>query len=138
LDFRPIRPTHRVLQSERVVRVLLVEHPAAVRRALRESLLHESDIEIVGEASSMQPALRIAERLRPDAVVLDWEMNGVDVPEAVAGLRARAPETSVVVVAMDPERVARMFTDDAGVAVVGKIDGVAALVAALRLRGDTE
>jgi chemotaxis response regulator CheB len=120
-----------------VVRVLLVEHPAALRRALRESLLHEPDIEVVGEASSMQQALRFAERVRPDVVVLDSEMSGLDVPEAVASLHGRAPESSVVVVAMEPDRVARMFTDDAGVAVVGKIDGVAALVAALRRSGET-
>jgi chemotaxis response regulator CheB len=115
-----------------VVRVLLVEHPASLRRALRESLLHEPDIEVVGEASSIQQALRIAERVRPDAVVLDSEMSSLVVPEAVASLHGRAPESTAIVVAMEPDRVARMFADDAQVAVVGKIDGVAALVAAIR------
>jgi len=115
-----------------VVRVLLVEHPPAVRRALRESLTHEPDIDLVGEVGSMQGAVRMVERLHPDAIVLDAEMDGLDMEGAMALLHARVPATAVVVVAIEPDRLARLFVDDARVAVVGKIDGVTALVCALR------
>jgi two-component system response regulator DesR len=112
--------------------VLLVEHPVPVRRALRESLLHEADIDVVGEASTIQRALRIAERLRPDAIVVDAEMDGLDPTAAVATLHARVPAAAVIVVAIEPDRLAQSFADDARVTVVGKIDGVTALSAALR------
>jgi chemotaxis response regulator CheB len=115
-----------------VVRVLLVEHPVAVRRALRESLLHDTGVDVVGEASSIQRALRVAERLRPDAIVLDAEMDGLDLPGAVATLHARVAEAAVIVVAIEPDRLAQLFADDKRVTVVGKIDGVTALSAALR------
>ena len=92
-------------------------------------------MDVVGETSSIQRALQIAARLRPDVIVLDAEMDGLDPPDAVATLHTRVPLAAVVVVAIEPDRLARSFADEARVTLVGKIDGVRALIAALRRLG---
>ena len=80
--------------------VLLVDHPAAVLRALRESLVDQEQISIVGEASDGDRALRLAESLRPAAVVLDAEMANIDVATLLSKLRTRSPTSAFIVLTL--------------------------------------
>jgi DNA-binding NarL/FixJ family response regulator len=108
---------------------LLLVDSAALRRALRENLLEESGVRIVGEAGSLARAARLAERLQPDVVLLDAEMADLDPLAAIAALRQAAPNSVLVVVTIEPDRLAR---GEAGVDVVGKVEGTTALLAAVR------
>lgn len=59
-----------------MVRVLLVDDHQLLRETLRWRLSKDVDIEVVGEASSAREAVRLAEALRPDVVVLDVTLPG--------------------------------------------------------------
>jgi DNA-binding NarL/FixJ family response regulator len=115
-----------------VTTVVLVD-AAAMRRALRESLLGEPGVRIVGEAGSLGRALPLAERLQPGIVLLDAEMADLDLMAAIRAFRQRVPNSALLVVAIEPDRLAGIARDgDGQVEVVGKVDGPTALLAAVR------
>lgn len=71
-----------------MIRVLLVDDQALLRRALATVLALEPDIEVVGEAGDAEEALARATRDRPDVVLLDVQMPGAGGLTVVAALQA--------------------------------------------------
>jgi response regulator NasT len=70
-------------------RVLIAEDEALIRLDLREMLIEEG-YDVVGEAGDGEAALRLAEQLRPDLVILDIKMpimDGLTAAENIAGSR---------------------------------------------------
>jgi NarL family two-component system response regulator LiaR len=82
---------------QRAIRVLLVDDHAVVRKGLRALLEHESRVEVVGEAEDGEQALRVAERLRPDVILMDLEMPVLGGIEATRRIASAHPESKVVV-----------------------------------------
>jgi DNA-binding NarL/FixJ family response regulator len=78
------------------VRVVLVDDEAMVRVGLRMVLTAEPDLEVVGEASDGAAAEQVAEETRPDVVLMDIRMPGVDGLEGARRVLAAVPETRVV------------------------------------------
>ncbi|MEU9162881.1 response regulator transcription factor [Streptomyces sp. NPDC048424] len=66
----------------RPVRVLLVDDQPLVRSGLRVLIADTVDLEVVGEAGTGSEAVRLAAELRPDVVVMDIRMPGMDGIEA--------------------------------------------------------
>jgi DNA-binding NarL/FixJ family response regulator len=64
------------------VRVLIADDFAVMRTALTRALQSEPDLEVVGEASDGYTAVRLVEQLRPDVVLMDINMPGLDGIEA--------------------------------------------------------
>src|SRR4028119_592261 len=60
------------------MRVLIVDDEPLARRRLVQLLAARADVQIVGEAGSGREALKLVELLRPDVLLLDIEMPGVD------------------------------------------------------------
>jgi DNA-binding NarL/FixJ family response regulator len=89
------------------IRVLLVDDHAVVREGLRAFLELQQGIAVVGEAADGEQALREAERLEPDVVLMDLVMPGRDGVEAMTLLRARVPRARVVFLTsyLDDERL---------------------------------
>ncbi|NGO70444.1 response regulator [Streptomyces boncukensis] len=80
------------------VRVLLVDDQPLVRTALQMVITEAPDVEAVGEAGTGVEAVRLAEEVRPDVVVMDIRMPGsIDGIEATRHI-TRMPGTSRVVV----------------------------------------
>jgi two-component system, NarL family, response regulator LiaR len=100
-----------------VIRLLLVDDHAVVREGLRAFLRLQPDIEVCGEASDGEAAVRLAVSLRPDVVVLDLVMPGGDGLSALRALHERAPDARVLVLtsyADDAQLFAAMEAGAAG------------------------
>ncbi|MEU4508731.1 response regulator transcription factor [Nonomuraea wenchangensis] len=81
------------------VRVLIVDDHEVVRQGLRFVLEQEDGIEVVGEAGDGEAALRAVRALRPDVMLLDLVMPGMDGLRALEALREAAdgPAPAVIV-----------------------------------------
>ncbi len=80
------------------IRVLIVDDHPVVREGLQLFLAEEtSDIELVGQAADGEEAVRLAARLRPDVLLMDLVMPGVDGIESIRRLRALGVESRVLV-----------------------------------------
>jgi DNA-binding NarL/FixJ family response regulator len=79
------------------VRVLVVDDESIVRSGVRLILESAAGIEVVGEAEDGRSAVEAARSLRPDVVLLDVRMPGMDGIEATR-LMARGPDPPVVLV----------------------------------------
>jgi DNA-binding NarL/FixJ family response regulator len=77
-------------------RVLLADDHAVVRKGLRMVLGMDPDLEVVGEAEDGEQAVAMAERLRPDLVVMDLLMPHMNGVAATAAIRQALPATHVL------------------------------------------
>jgi DNA-binding NarL/FixJ family response regulator len=80
-----------------MIRVLLVDDQRLVRAGLRMLCESVPDMEVVGEAAEGATAVRLAEQLHPDVILMDLRMPGVDGTAATARILARRPSARVVV-----------------------------------------
>jgi DNA-binding NarL/FixJ family response regulator len=86
------------------IRVVLADDQAVVRTGLRTILESEPDITVVGEAGDGAEAIRVAARARPDLVLMDVRMPGVDgivATKKIAGLTVDNPIAVLVVTTFD-------------------------------------
>ena len=81
-------------------RVLLVDDHAVVRRGLRTLLASQTDIEVCGEAATGPEALELLRRERPDLVMLDLTLPGMDGLELMEAVRQQSPSTEILVLTM--------------------------------------
>ncbi|MER8006202.1 MULTISPECIES: response regulator transcription factor [unclassified Streptomyces] len=80
------------------IRVLLVDDHQVVRRGLRTFLEVQDDIEVVGEAADGAEGVARAEELRPDVVLMDVKMPGLDGVDALRRLRELDNPARVLIV----------------------------------------
>src|SRR6266542_3519834 len=78
------------------IRVLIADDHSVVRQGLRTFLEGDRGLELVGEAKDGAEALRMAHRLRPDVILMDLLMPGMDGLTATAAVRRELPDTEVL------------------------------------------
>jgi two-component system, NarL family, response regulator NreC len=85
------------------IRVILADDHMVVRTGLRSLLRTDPQISVIGEASTGRQAVALAERFRPDVVVMDLGMADLDGVEATRQISARVPQARVLVLTMHGE-----------------------------------
>lgn len=103
-------------------RILLVDDDASTRMAVEAMIDLSDDLEVVGVATDGVEAVERAQQLRPDAIVLDYQMPRMDGMTALPLLLAVEPRPAVVVYTSDTSVAARALSlgaDD--VAVKGQV-----------------
>lgn len=78
------------------IRVLLVDDHAIVRSGLAGFLRAFDDLELAGEASSGEEAVRMCEQVEPDVVLMDLVMPGMDGAAATRAIREHCPGVQVI------------------------------------------
>ena len=86
------------------ITVLLADDHEVVREGLRLALLRSPHIRVVGEAPDGETAVSLAERRRPDVIVMDLRMPGMDGIEATEEIMRRLPDARVLIFTAYSER----------------------------------
>jgi DNA-binding NarL/FixJ family response regulator len=85
------------------ISVLLVDDHSLVRRGFRRLLEDEPDIAVAGEASDGEEAVKLATELRPQVIVMDCALPGINGLQATRKILQALPETAVLMLSMHPE-----------------------------------
>jgi NarL family two-component system response regulator LiaR len=95
------------MSSEKSIKVLLVDDHEMVRIGLAAVLGTEEGIEVVGEASNGNDGIRLAQQYKPDVVLMDLVMEGMDGIETTRRLLQLNPECKVIVLTsyLDDEKL---------------------------------
>ena len=116
-----------------MIRVLIVDDHALVRMGIRRLLDDLSDIEVVSEAESGEQALLLVKLHKPDVVLLDMKMPGIDGWEVTRRLKKSAPEVKVIAVtALNSEPLPARVLQLGAMGYLTKDSGVEEMAAAIR------
>jgi len=91
--------------SDQVVKILLADDHTIVRQGLKLILAAHSDLQVIGEAANGREAVELADKLRPDIVLMDVQMpelNGID---ATKKMVTANPRVRILVLSMHKEAV---------------------------------
>jgi len=79
------------------IRILIADDHAVLRQGMRHELEQEKDLEVVGEASDGQEAIRLADELKPDLILMDIVMPKLSGIEATRLIKQARPATAVLI-----------------------------------------
>lgn len=88
-----------------MIRILLADDHVLVRQGFRMILSAQPDMEIVGEAGNGREAVELAEKLKPDIVIMDVAMPELNGIEATRRLTASTPRIRVLALSMHKDSV---------------------------------
>ena len=94
--------------------ILIVDDNAQVRTLMRGITAQEPSLHVVGEATDGAEAMRLAQALRPDLILLDLVMPRVNGLEALRGIKAARSETKVIIVTVHDEDTYRQAAEASG------------------------
>jgi two-component system nitrate/nitrite response regulator NarL len=89
--------------DEAQVRILLVDDHTLFRRGLSALLSRDPLLQVVGDAADAGEALRRAQALQPDVILLDNHLPGVHGVDALPGLREAAPDARVLMLTISED-----------------------------------
>lgn len=115
------------------IRLLLVDDHAMIRMGLASLLGTRRELEVVGDAEDGESAIRKALKLKPDVVIMDLLMPGMDGAETTRRLLEKSPETKILILTTfgTADGIAHALEAGARGAIL-KSTGIAELVGAIR------
>ncbi len=88
------------VMSQKPMQVLLIDDHEVVRHGLRALVAGHSQYQICGEAADGRTGVRLAHELKPDLVVMDISMPGMNGQEATRLIREKCPNCEVLILSM--------------------------------------
>lgn len=85
------------------VRIMVIDDHALFRRGVRALLEAEPNFEVVGDAGDPGEGVKLAAAARPDVILLDLHMPGINGMEAIPALREAAPEARIVMLTVSED-----------------------------------
>jgi DNA-binding NarL/FixJ family response regulator len=95
--------------TARPTSVVIIDHHAMVSQGLQIALDQQPDIEVMGAAFTLRSGLEMVEQQQPSVVLLDFDLLGADVADAVQAIRQTCAHTAVIIISPngDYDSVAR-------------------------------
>ena len=87
-----------------MISVILADDHVIMRDGLRQLLVEESDIEVVGETDNGRDAVKLTLELKPEIVIMDVAMHDMNGIEATRQIKTENPEIQVIILSMHSER----------------------------------
>jgi DNA-binding NarL/FixJ family response regulator len=97
-----------------MIKLLLVDDQSSALRGLRKRLAPESDIRVIGEASTGVEAIEPIPSLCPDIVLMDVAMPGMDGIATTIELKSPCPQSAVVILSLYDDSATRHRAQNAG------------------------
>jgi len=122
------------------IRILVVDDHTLFRRGLTALLARDPKLQVVGDAADAGEALRRAQELQPDLILLDNHLPGVNGVDALPGLREAVPGVRILMltVSEDEEDLAAALRGGASGYLLKTIEGDALVGAIVRaMRGES-
>jgi two-component system response regulator NreC len=122
---------------DRLIRLLLVDDHEVIRTGLRAFLEQQGGFQVVAEAGSGEEAIACVENARPDVIIMDISLPGIDGLEATRRIKALCPTCHVLALTVHEDK--QYFFEMLGAGATGYLTKQAAadeLVAAIRAVAD--
>ncbi len=91
------------MMSEKPIRVMIVDDHAVVRSGLSAFLLAYDDLELAGEAAGGEDAIARCDEIKPDIVLMDLVMPGMDGAQTTEAILNKCPHIKVIALTSFPE-----------------------------------
>ncbi|MDZ7847817.1 MAG: response regulator transcription factor [Owenweeksia sp.] len=88
-----------------MIRILLADDHAVVRKGLQLFIGYEKNLEVVGEAANGEELLELVKNVSADLLLLDLDMPKVNGLSVLRKIKARAPHLKVIILSMHPEDI---------------------------------
>ena len=115
------------------VKILIVDDHEIMREGLCSLINNEPDMEVIGQAQDGREAVRLTNQLRPDVIVMDVNMPGMDGIDAARRIVNDIPDIKIIALTMYPKKSFVMEMLNAGASgYILKDDAFAELVKAIK------
>jgi DNA-binding NarL/FixJ family response regulator len=104
-------------------RILVVDDHAIIRKGLKTAFEDEGGLEICGEAASGAEAIEKAEELKPDLVILDFAMPGMNGLDTAISIKRKMPAVLLVLYTVYKTELGERAKNNGIDAIVSKLDG---------------
>ncbi|MCE5185534.1 MAG: response regulator [Planctomycetaceae bacterium] len=127
------QPPGHAASRENAIRILLVDDHTVMRRGLATLLRQEPDMKVVGEAATGEEAIQLAFQLKPDVILMDFGLPGINGAETTRRICSELDCARVIGLSMfdEQDRAAAMFEAGAS-AYATKSESPLILLAAIR------
>ncbi|HET6527965.1 MAG TPA: response regulator, partial [Balneolaceae bacterium] len=129
---------HPYKQSQTKIKVLLVDDHEMMREGLKRIIEQEHDLTVVGEAPDGQSAVELAREARPDVVIMDINLPGMNGIDATEKIKDELPDIRVIGLSLhNDDKVKREMRNAGASAYLNKSNAFETLCATIRSEGMT-